>query len=95
MQTVTITLGGNSFTVPAFTIGQIEQIAEATTTQPGHKVGFSILKIALARSTPPLNSADVDNLVATFPEISAAVAAIMAASGLDLQSPNGAAPAGA
>jgi hypothetical protein len=95
MQTVTITLGGKTFVVPVFTIAQIEQVAEAVASLPGHKTGFAILKIALARCEKPLDATAVDGLTATFAEVKTAVEAIMAASGFGVASPNAPAPAGA
>ena len=94
MQTVTIILGGRTFTVPVFTIGMIEEAMEAATKLPPHKMPLAILKIALARADTPLAAAEVDGMVATFAEVKAALDVVLAASGFDLKSPNGEAPAG-
>jgi hypothetical protein len=73
-----ITLGGVTFKVPKFNLGQHERMVDAK--------AFEVLRIALERADPPI--ADPNAIEASFPEIKAAVAAIMEFSGYKSPDPN-------
>ena len=77
-RTAEIILDGKMFVVRAFNIDQLER---AMTSQKG----FDVLRIALERSEPPIERADVEQLEPTLDEIRPALEAVMRLSGLEVQ----------
>jgi len=75
---VNITLDGQDFVVPALNIGQLESLTAAF-EGPKSAIPFSVLRIAMARSTP---QTDIANMTPTMDEVSAAVHAILETAGL-------------
>lgn len=75
---ISITLGGAVYRVPKFNLGQHERMVDAR--------AFEVLRIGLERAEPKVE--DPNTLELTFPEIKAAVAAIMEFSGYKSPDPN-------
>ena len=73
-KTAVITLGETDYTIPAFDIGELEDIAEVFATLPAHKVPFETLRRALAHASPPV--ADPLRLEADAAQVLAAAGAI-------------------
>lgn len=77
--TISVSLGGRSYTVRRFTIGQLETLF--TTDWPRGKFGFAVLRLALERAEPKPESA-VAELEIGADEMRSAIAAILDFSGL-------------
>lgn len=84
-KTFTITLGGDGYVCHRFNIGELEKIADLTDSLKPATAGFAILKLALARATPPV--ADPDSLEASADEINRAITLIMVSAGLKAADP--------
>ncbi len=82
---IKITLGEVEFDVPRLNIGQIEEIAAITAS--GKSRPFDALRIAMTRATPACE--DLSSVEASPLEISAAMEAILKASGVVLAKPGG------
>ena len=79
-----VTLGDIEYTIPAFTIGQLERIAEALTL-PDNRSSFNVLRVALERAVPKVdNPNDVEM---TIPQLAAAADEILRLSGMVTASP--------
>lgn len=88
-----ITLGGVEYTIHAFNIGELERVTDivsAAGSAPG-KVPFAILRIALARAEPKIES--VDSIEATPEEIASAMSEVLKLAGLQQPTANPPAPA--
>lgn len=59
-KTTTITLGGDAYTIHAFNIGELEQVAAliGNEAMPPSSRSFAILKLALLRAEPPVTDVD-------------------------------------
>lgn len=91
---IAIILGGSSFAVRKFTIGQLEILF--TTDWPKGKFGFAVLRLALERAEPKL-AVPIEEMEIGADEMRTAIAAILDFSGLRRLDPGEAsaeAPAG-
>jgi hypothetical protein len=91
---VTVTLGGTDYKVPMLNIGQLEELTDVF-LGPAQKAGFGVLKIALSRADPAVETEKFSAIAATRKEIKAAVDAIMELSGFEVETdkrPNGKSP---
>jgi hypothetical protein len=82
-KTATITLGGDDYTVHAFNIDELEQLAAilSNDTIPLSTRSFSILKLALLRAEPPVGNVGTIE-PDTLDEVISAANAIMELAGL-------------
>lgn len=78
-KTATITLAGVDYTVHAFNIGELEELADIIEGPP-KKAAFQILRLAMKRAIPPVT--DVNAIEAERDEISAAMEVITKLAGL-------------
>ena len=76
-RTAEIILDGQTYTVRAFNIEQIERVMAS----PG---SFAVLRIALERSEPPVAKDAVSELEPTMVEIRTALETVMKLSGLEI-----------
>lgn len=75
-RTAEITLDGQSYTIPALNVGQLERVL-------GAAAGFDVLRIALERATPPLTAEQLNAIEPTMAEVNGAITAIMVLSGME------------
>lgn len=74
-----ITLDEQKFTVPAFNFGQLEQLTATFSGGDTAKTAFDILRIAWPRVETDVK---LEDLAPTFDEMTTAVSAILAMSGM-------------
>jgi hypothetical protein len=78
--TAEIVLGEQTYTVHAFTLGELEQIVEMQADVNPRKFGFELIRMALKRADPPVN--DVNQIEAGFEQIRNASMIIIDLAGL-------------
>lgn len=80
-RTAEIVLGGDTYTVRAFNMGELERVADAIEEKKGMRVTQAIVRIALERATPPL-ACPFEEIETDVNEIAEAGRRIMVLAGL-------------
>ena len=85
-----IVLDGETYTIPALNVGQLERLTEAF-DGPASRAPYGLLRIAMERAEPHVNGG-LDTIEPTIDEIGAAFKVIAELSGLTVNPPAAAAP---
>lgn len=84
--TARITLDGKEYTLRAFNIGELEEVADLVQSEKPHKLPFAILRVAMRRAEPRVE--DVNALEITAAELNKAIETIQGLAGLTVPGGN-------